>query len=157
MPVTLLGFTLQGFSLSKSRIPFGTFTSLAVKCPLGDLGQPQLFLGSAFRGLSFRVFSAPPDRAGSNASALPPKLVPEVAQRFPQPAFRRSRTASRRKLNLFDGALLSSSLTCRSWPWRNLRLITPTSESCSLRESVPPDASASRSRRPMPSWVFPPL
>jgi len=157
MPVTLLGFTLQGFSLSKSWCPLRPVSSLAVEPPFRNLRTPSAFA------------SAPPPSARPSASSPRPPteqdptlpiepqgLSPRWNRDFndPLPANKNSLT---NETNPFSGAPSPSSLPCRSRPWRDFRQTASTPEFCSPRESVPLDASSSRSEQPMPSWVFSPL
>jgi hypothetical protein len=157
MPVTLLGFTLQGFSLSKSRIPLGTSSSLAVRRSFENLRTTPAFPRIRLPRAELPRLLRAPRQSWIGRFRLPPELVPEVAQRFPRTASRRTRTALRIKLNRIDDALSNSSLTCRSRPWRDPRQITPTSEFCSLRESVPTGASSPAPDGRCPPGFFSPL
>jgi hypothetical protein len=73
MPETLLGFTLQGFSLSKSWVPLGTSSSLAVGQPLRNLRTTSAFS------------SVPPPSARASASfPRPPTELDSTPQPVPQ-------------------------------------------------------------------------
>jgi len=157
MPVTLLGFTLQGFSLSKSWYPLGPASSLAVGLSLDNLRTPPAFAPAPPPSTDLPCLLRAPRQSRIRHFRSSLRDCPRGGTESPTIRFPQTRTASRMKHTPFSGALSLSSLPYRSRPWRDHRQTASTPEFCSLRESVPFSASSSRPERPMPSWVFLPL